>query len=154
MAPADYMPFVTPVLLVGIFMWMWREHRELRSYFDSRLDKADERINGLQSNFDSRFDKVDERFDKVDERFDKVDERFDKVDERFDKVDERFDKVDERFEGVNGRFEGVNGRFDGLQSEMRADFRVFHKSLNELSMRVGRLEGVVMHTYGGALYGD
>ena len=70
MAPADYMPFVTPVLLVGIFMWMWREHRELRSYFDSRLDKADERINGLQSNFDSRFDKVDERFDGVNGRFD------------------------------------------------------------------------------------
>ncbi len=94
MTPADYVPFVTPVLLIGIFMWMWREHRELRSFIDSR----------------------------------------------FDKVDERFDKV--------------NGRIDGLQSEMHAEFRVLIKSLNELSMRVGRLEGVIMHAFRGALFGD
>ena len=101
MTPADYVPFVTPVLLIGIFMWMWREHRELRSFIDSR-----------------------------------------------------FDKVDERFDKVNGRFDKVNERFDGLQSEMRAELRVFNKSLNELSMRVGRLEGVIMHAFRGALYGD
>ncbi len=87
MTPAEYVQFVTPVLLVGIFMWMWREHRELRSFINSRLDKVDERI-------------------------------------------------------------------DGLQSEMRAELRVFNKSLNELSTRVGRLEGAFMHTFRGALYGD
>ncbi len=101
MTPADYVQFVTPVLLVGIFMWMWREHRELRRYLDSRLDK-----------------------------------------------------VDERFEKVNERFDNVNERIDGLQSEMRAEFRVFNKSLNELSTRVGRLEGAFMHTFRGALFGD
>ena len=85
--PADYVQFVTPVLLVGIFMWMWREHRDLRSYIDSRFDKDNE-------------------------------------------------------------------RFDGLQSDMHAEFRVFNKSLNELTMRVGRLEGVIMHALRGALYGD
>ena len=37
---------------------------------------------------------------------------------------------------------------------MHAEFRVFSKSLNELSMRVGRLEGVVMHTFRGALFGN
>ncbi len=37
---------------------------------------------------------------------------------------------------------------------MRADFRVFNKSLNELSMRVGRLEGAFMHTIRGAFFGD
>ena len=94
MTPAEYVQFVTPVLLVGIFMWMWREHRELRSYLDSRLDKVDE------------------------------------------------------------RFDSVNERIDGLQSEMRAEFRVFNKSLNELSTRVGRLEGAFMHTFRGALFGD
>ena len=101
MTPAEYVQYVTPVLLVGIFMWMWREHRELRSYLDSQLDK---------------------------------------VDKRFDKVDERFEKVNERI--------------DGLQSEMRAEFRVFNNSLNELSTRVGRLEGAFMHTFRGALFGD
>ena len=87
MTPADYVPFVTPVLLTGNFMWMWREHRELRSFIDSRFDK-------------------------------------------------------------------VNGRIDGLQSEMRAELRVFNKSLNELSTRVGRLEGAIMHAFRGALFGD
>ena len=112
MTPAEYVQFVTPVLLVGIFMWIWREHRELRSHLDSRIDKVDERIDGLQSNIDSRFDTVNKRFDTV------------------------------------------NERIDGLQSEMRAEFLVFKKSLNELSMRVGRLEGVFMHTFRGALFGD
>ncbi len=37
---------------------------------------------------------------------------------------------------------------------MRAEFRVFNKSLNELSTRVGRLEGALMHTFRGALFGD
>ena len=111
MTPADYVQFVTLVLLLGFFMWMRREHRELRSYLDSRIDKVDERIDGLQSNIDSRFDKVDERFEKVNERFD-----------------------------------NVNERIDGLQSEVRAELRVFNKSLNELSTRVGRLEGALMHT--------
>ena len=94
MTPADYVQFVTLVLLLGFFMWMRREYRELRIFIDSR----------------------------------------------FDKLDERFDKV--------------NGRIDGLQSEMRAELRVFNESLNELSMRVGRLEGAFLHTFRGALFGD
>ena len=101
MTPADYMQFVTPVLLVGIFMWMWREHREQRN--EQRE---------LRSYIDSRFDKVDNRVDKV------------------------------------------NERIDDLRSDMHTEFRVFNKSLNELTMRVGRLEGVIMHALRDALHSD
>ena len=55
---------------------------------------------------------------------------------------------------IDSRFDKVNGRIDSLQSEMHAEFRVFNKSFNELTMRVDRLEGVVMHAFRGALYCD
>ncbi len=66
MTPADYVQFVTLVLLLGFFMWMRREYRELRIFIDSRFDKLDE-----------RFDKLDERFDKLIGRFEGVNGRID-----------------------------------------------------------------------------
>ena len=73
MTPADYVQFVTLVLLLGFFMWMRREYRELRIFIDSRFDKLDE-----------RFDKLDERFDKLIGRFDKLIGRFEGVNGRID----------------------------------------------------------------------
>ena len=77
---------------------------------DERLDKVDERLDGI----DERLDKVDERLDGIDERLDKVDERLDRIDERLDKVDERLDKMDERLDGMDRRFDGVDERFEGM----------------------------------------
>ena len=34
------------------------------------------------------------------------------------------------------------------------EFRVSNKSLNELTMRVGRLEGAAMHAIGSTLFGE
>ncbi len=59
MTPADYVQFVTLVLLLGFFMWMRREYRELRIFIDSRFDKLDE-----------RFDKLIGRFEGVNGRID------------------------------------------------------------------------------------
>ena len=84
---------------------------------DERLDKVDERLDGIDGRLDKmdeRFDGIDERLDKVDERLDGIDERLDKVDERLDKMDERLDGMDRRFDGVDERFEGMDKRFDGL----------------------------------------
>lgn len=75
-----------------------------------RLDKMDERLDGI----DERLDKMDERFDGIDKRLDGMDRRFDGIDERLDGMDRRFDGIDERFEGVDERFEGMDKRFDGL----------------------------------------
>lgn len=47
------------------------------------------------------------RLDKMDERLDGIDERLDKMDERFDGIDERLDGMDERFEGMDKRFDGL-----------------------------------------------
>ncbi len=37
---------------------------------------------------------------------------------------------------------------------LHAEFRVSNKSLNELTMRVGRLEGAAMHAFGSTLFGE
>ena len=66
MTPADYVQFVTLVLLLGFFMWMRREYREPRIFIDSRFDKLDE-----------RFDKLIGRFDKLIGRFEGVNGRID-----------------------------------------------------------------------------
>ena len=60
-----------------------------------------------------------------------------RIDARFDAVDIRFDAVDIRFDAVDTRFDAVDRRLDTLET----DLRTLTGEVNDLSVRVARIEG-------------
>ena len=65
----DISSWLTPAIIIGLFLWL----------------RAD--IRALEGRFEKRFDSVDKRFDAVDKRFDAVDKRFHGFDERLRAVE-------------------------------------------------------------------
>ncbi|MBE5252510.1 hypothetical protein [Mixta mediterraneensis] len=77
-----------------------------------------EKLNQLEKNTETRFDKIDGEFIKIDGKFDKIDEKFDKIDEEFIRIDGKFAKIDEEFSKVDKRFDRMEDKFDSLNNRI------------------------------------
>jgi hypothetical protein len=105
-----------------------------------------------------RFDAIDQRFDAMDQRFDAMDQRFDAIDQRFDAIDQRFDAIETRLtrvevmsernlhyiqlvaEGLTAHRESTAREFAAVRREMAEGFQRQEGLLQDLTIRVERLE--------------
>jgi hypothetical protein len=63
---------------------------KLEANTNSKFDKQDAKIDKLEANTNSRFDKQDAKIDKLEAN---TNSRFDKQDAKIDKLDAKFDKI-------------------------------------------------------------
>ena len=85
----DISVWLTPAIIIGLFLWLRADIRVLEGRFEKRFDGMEKCIDGLEERFEKRFDGVEKRFDGVEKRFDGVEKRFDGVEKRFEGMDER-----------------------------------------------------------------
>jgi predicted nucleic acid-binding Zn-ribbon protein len=79
---------------------------------------VDEKVGGLETRMNARFDAVDKRFEAIDKRFEAIDKRFEAIDKRFDGIEEQVASVQEQANVIQERVEGIENRmltFDGLE---------------------------------------
>ena len=92
---------VSPAILLGAFIFFWRESKAERLELGTRMVQ---RMDRMEDKMEKRFAETDTRLvaleDKMDRRFIALE---DKMEKRFTAVDERFIAVDARI----GRLEGV-----------------------------------------------
>ena len=96
----DISSWLTPAIIIGLFLWLRADIRALEGRFEKR-------VGSLEEQFEKRFDGVDKRFDGVDKRFDAVDKRFDAVDKRLDGFDERLRAVEASQAEIKGQLSFV-----------------------------------------------
>ena len=89
---------------------------------NARIDRLEDRFQGIETRMDERFGQMNGRFGQIDERFGQIDERFRQMDDRFGRMEAemnaRFGRMEDQF---NARFERLEGRFetyDARQYEM------------------------------------
>lgn len=78
----DISVWLTPAIIIGLFLWLRADIRVLEGRFEKRFDGMEKRIDGLEERFEKRFDGIEKRFDGVEKRFDGVEKRFEGMDER------------------------------------------------------------------------
>jgi hypothetical protein len=98
-----------------------------------------------------RFEAIDQRFEAMDQRFEAMDQRFDAVDRRFDAVETRLTRVEMTTEqnlhyiqivaeGLSAHRESTAREFAAVRREMADGFLRQEGLLQELTIRVERLE--------------
>ena len=91
-----------------------------------------------------RFDIIDRRFDAIDRRFDAVDQRFDAVETRLARVEvtgeQNLHCIQIVAEGLTAHRESTAREFAAVRREMAEGFQGQGGLLQELSIRVERLE--------------
>jgi len=126
-----------------------------------RVDRVEQKVDGLTASVDERFDAVDQafleqrqytefafdqlraemragfgqvdaRFGQVDARFGQVDARFDRMDTRFDRMATRFDRMDARFDTMDTRFDRMDARFDTMDARFSRLERKFDQVIDRL----------------------
>ncbi len=119
-----------------------------------RVDRVEQKVDGLTASVDERFDAVDQAFleqrqytefafdqlraemragfGQVDARFGQVDARFDRMDARFDTMDTRFDRMDARFDTMDTRFDRMDARFDTMDARFSRLERKFDQVIDRL----------------------
>ena len=80
-------PWLTPALLVALFVWLRLDIRDLRRELNQRIDKTEKRIDDFAKEVNRRFDEVNKRFDEVNKRFDEVNRELADLRERMAKLE-------------------------------------------------------------------
>ena len=93
------------------------------------------RIDGMEENMNSRFDRLEEKVDKLEEKVDNLEEKVDKLEEKVDKLEEKVDKLEE------GQFE-LKQNMAVLIEAQTALGNQEQRHYKELSARMDNLERI------------
>ncbi len=87
----DISAWLTPAIIIGLFLWLRGDIHGLEKRVDKRIDGLEERfentVQGLEERFKERFDGLDRRIDGLDRRIDGLDRRIDGLDDRLRAVE-------------------------------------------------------------------
>ena len=110
-------------LILGLFVWLRQDVRQLRQEMSAQRGEINGRIDALRDETSGRIDAL------RDETSGRIDALRDEINGRIDEVNGRIDGLRDE---INGRIDEVNGRIDALRDET-----------GELRERVARIEGLL-----------
>ena len=100
------------------------------------------RIDGMEENMNSRFDRLEEKVDSLVEKVDKLEEKVDNLEEKVDKLEEKVDKLEEKVDKLEeGQFE-LKQNMAVLIEAQTALGNQEQRHYKELSARMDNLERI------------
>ena len=111
---------------------------------NARIDRLEDRFQGIETRMDERFGQMNGRFGQIDERFGQIDQRFGQIDERFGQIDEHFRQVDDRFgrmeAEMNARFGRMEDQFNARFERLEGRFETYDARQYEMAQALARIE--------------